>query len=100
MLAVYAIGKAGMIHMTRMLATELGPHKIKCNSISPSFIRTRFSKPIWGFPEILDWAVKQIPMGRIGEPEEVANVVLFLASDASSYVNSENIVVTGGMYVG
>ena len=100
MLAVYAIGKAGMIHMTRMLATELGPHKIRCNSISPSFIRTRFSKPIWGFPEILDWAVKQIPLGRIGEPEEIASVVLFLASDASSYVNSENIVVTGGMYAG
>lgn len=100
MLAIYAIGKAGMIHMTRMLATELGPNKIRCNSVSPSFIRTRFSKPIWGFPEILDWAVKQIPLGRIGEPEEVAEVVLFLASDASSYVNSENIVVTGGMYAG
>ncbi len=100
MLAVYAISKAGMIHMTRMLATELGSYRIRCNSISPSFIRTRFSKPIWGFPEILDWAVKQIPMGRIGEPEEIANVVLFLASDASSYINSENIVVTGGMYAG
>ena len=100
MLAIYAISKAGVIHMTRMLATELGPNKIRCNSISPSFIRTRFSKPIWGFPDILDWAVKQIPLGRIGEPEEVAEVVLFLASDASSYVNSENIVVTGGMYAG
>lgn len=100
MLAVYAISKAGMIHMTRMLATELGAYNIRVNSISPSFIRTRFSQPIWGFPEILDMAVKQIPLGRIGEPEEVANVVLFLASDASSYVNCENIVVTGGMYAG
>jgi 3-oxoacyl-[acyl-carrier protein] reductase len=44
--------------------------------------------------------VKQIPLGRIGEPEEVAKVVVFLASDASSYVDSENIVVTGGMYAG
>ncbi len=100
MLAVYAISKAGMIHMTRMLATELGAHGIRCNSISPSFIRTRFSQPIWGIPEILDMAVKQIPLGRIGEPDEVAKVVVFLASDDSSYVNGENIVVTGGMYAG
>ena len=100
MLAVYAISKAGMIHMTRMLATELGTYGIRCNSISPSFIRTRFSQPIWGFPEILDMAVKQIPLGRIGEPEEIAKIVVFLASDASSYVDSENIVVTGGMYAG
>jgi NAD(P)-dependent dehydrogenase (short-subunit alcohol dehydrogenase family) len=100
MLAVYAISKAGMIHMTRMLAAELGAYNIRVNSVSPSFIRTRFSQPIWGFPEILDMAVKQIPLGRIGEPDEVAKVVLFLASDASSYVNCENIVVTGGMYAG
>jgi NAD(P)-dependent dehydrogenase (short-subunit alcohol dehydrogenase family) len=100
MLAIYAISKAGMIHMTRMMATELGPYGIRCNSISPSFIRTRFSQPIWGVPEILDMAVKQIPLGRIGEPEEVAKVVVFLASDDSSYVNCENIVVTGGMYAG
>lgn len=100
MLAIYAISKAGIIHMTRVLAAELGAFGIRCNSISPSFIRTRFSQPIWGFPEILDMTVKQIPLGRIGEPEEVANVVVFLASDASSYVDSENIVVTGGMYAG
>ena len=100
MLAIYAISKAGMIHMTRMLATELGAYGIRCNSLSPSFIRTRFSQPIWGFPEILDMAVKQIPLGRIGEPEEVAKVVVFLASDQSSYIDGENIVVTGGMYAG
>ena len=100
MLAVYAISKAGIIHMTRMLATELGSYSIRCNSISPSFIRTRFSQPIWGFPEVLDMAVKQIPLGRIGEPEEVGKVVVFLASDASSYIDGENIVVTGGMYAG
>jgi len=100
MLAIYAISKAGMIHMTRMLATELGSYGIRCNSISPSFIRTRFSQPIWGIPEILDMVLKQIPLGRIGEPDEVAKVVVFLASDDSSYVNCENIVVTGGMYAG
>jgi NAD(P)-dependent dehydrogenase (short-subunit alcohol dehydrogenase family) len=100
MLSVYAVSKAGVIHMTRVLAAELGSCKIKCNSISPAFIRTKFSQPIWGSPEILEMAVKQIPLGRIGEPEEVANVVVFLASDASSYVNGENIVVTGGMYAG
>lgn len=100
MLAIYAISKAGMIHMTRMLATELGSYGIRCNSLAPSFIRTRFSQPIWGFPEILDMAVKQIPLGRIGEPDEVAKVVVFLASDDSSYIDGENIVVTGGMYAG
>jgi len=100
MLAIYAMSKAGMIHMTRMLATELGSYRIRCNSSSPTFIRTRFSQPIWGVPEILDIAVKQIPLGRIGEPDEVAKVVVFLASDESSYVNCENIVVTGGMYAG
>lgn len=100
MVSVYAISKAGIIHMTKALAAELGAYNIRVNSVSPSFIRTRFSQPIWGVPEILDMAVKQIPLGRIGEPDEVAKVVLFLASDASSYVNCENIVVTGGMYAG
>lgn len=99
-MAIYALSKADMINMTRMLPIELRAYNIRVNSVSHSFIRTRFSQPIWGFPEILDMAVKQIPQGRIGEPVEVIKVMLFMASDTSSYVNCDNIVVTGGIYTG
>jgi NAD(P)-dependent dehydrogenase (short-subunit alcohol dehydrogenase family) len=94
-LGIYDITKAGVIMMTRQLARELAG-KVRVNAIAPGVIKTRFAEGLWGNPEILDRILAQNPMGRIGVPEEVAPTVLFLVSDAASYVNGEVLVVDGG----
>jgi NAD(P)-dependent dehydrogenase (short-subunit alcohol dehydrogenase family) len=94
-LGVYNITKAGVIMLTRQLARELGG-KVRVNAVAPGLIKTRFAEALWGNQAILDRVLAQNPMGRIGVPEEVASAVLFLASDAASYVNGEVLVVDGG----
>jgi NAD(P)-dependent dehydrogenase (short-subunit alcohol dehydrogenase family) len=94
-LGVYNITKAGVIMLTRQLARELGG-KVRVNAVAPGLVKTRFAEALWGNPEILDRVLSQNPMGRIGLPEEVASGVLFLASDAASYVNGEVLVIDGG----
>ncbi len=94
-LGIYDITKAGLIMMTRQLARELAG-KVRVNAIAPGVIKTRFAEGLWSNPEILDRILAQNPMGRIGVPEEVAPTVLFLVSDAASYVNGEVLVVDGG----
>ena len=94
-LGVYNITKAGVIMLTRALARELGG-KIRVNAVAPGVIKTRFAEALWGNQEILDRVLSSNPMGRIGVPDEVASAVLFLVSDAASYVNGEVIVIDGG----
>jgi len=94
-LGVYNVTKAGVIMLTRQLARELGG-KVRVNAVAPGLIKTRFAEGLWGNQEILDRVLAQNPMGRIGVPDEVAGAVLFLASDAASYVNGEVLVVDGG----
>jgi len=94
-LGIYNITKAGVIMLTRQLGRELGP-KVRVNAVAPGLIKTRFAEALWGNQQILDRVLAQNPMGRIGMPSEVAAAVLFLASDAASYVNGEVLVVDGG----
>ncbi|HEY1420812.1 MAG TPA: glucose 1-dehydrogenase [Candidatus Dormibacteraeota bacterium] len=94
-LGVYNITKAGVIMFTRQLAKEIGG-KVRVNAVAPGLIKTRFAEALWGNDAILDRVLASNPMGRIGLPEEVANAVAFLASDAASYVNGEVIVIDGG----
>ena len=94
-LGIYNITKAAVIFLTRQLARELGG-KVRVNAVAPGLIKTRFAEALWGNQELLDRVLAQNPMGRIGVPEEVASAVLFLASDAASYVNGEVLVVDGG----
>jgi len=94
-LGVYNITKAAVIFMTRQLARELGG-KVRVNAVAPGLVKTRFAEALSGNQEILDRVLAQNPMGRIGLPEEVASGVLFLASDAASYVNGEVLVIDGG----
>jgi NAD(P)-dependent dehydrogenase (short-subunit alcohol dehydrogenase family) len=94
-LGVYNISKAGVIMLTRQLAREIGG-KVRVNAVAPGLIKTRFAEALWGNQEILDRVLAQNPMGRIGVPDEVAGTVLFLVSDAASYVNGEVLVVDGG----
>jgi len=89
----YNVTKAGLIHLTRQLAGELGPD-IRVNAISPGLVRTRFARALW---EPLEASLaKRLPLGRIGEPEDIGEVVAFLASDAARWITGENIVVDGG----
>ena len=94
-MGIYGDTKAGVIMLTRQLAREIGG-KVRVNCIAPGLFKTRFAEALWGNPEILDRVVASNPMGRIGDPAEIAGVAVFLVSDAASYVNGQVIVVDGG----
>lgn len=94
----YVATKAGVIGMTRVWARELGKHKIRVNAVAPGFIATEM---IRSMPEkIQQTLVGRTPLGRMGEPEDVANVYLWLASDAASFVSGAVIGVDGGAVTG
>ncbi|MBP7735529.1 MAG: SDR family oxidoreductase [Spirochaetes bacterium] len=95
-MGIYGIAKAGVEMMTRVLAAELASFNIQVNAVAPAMVRTDFSKPFWSNKEIHDHVVRGIPMGRIAEPLEVVHPALFLASEASSFITGQTIVVDGG----
>jgi 3-oxoacyl-[acyl-carrier protein] reductase len=95
--AVYATSKAAILGLTMAAAKELAPKNIRVNAVAPGFIRTDLTDHL--SPEVIAERVKSIKMKRVGEPEEVANVILFLASDLSSYVTGQILGVDGGMLV-
>ena len=96
--AEYSAAKGGVIAFTKSLAKELGQNGINVNCVSPGVIGTPRVRQ--SARDMLQTWLGGIPLGRLGEPEEVAQVVLFLASDESSYITGENIVVAGGMTLG
>ncbi|UOF92743.1 3-oxoacyl-ACP reductase FabG [Fodinisporobacter ferrooxydans] len=92
--ANYAAAKAGVIGLTKTAARELAKFNVTCNAICPGFIETDMTR---GVPEkVWDIMVSKIPLGRAGKPEDVANCIAYLASDAASYITSEVINVGGG----
>jgi 3-oxoacyl-[acyl-carrier protein] reductase len=95
--ANYAAAKAGVIGMTRVLAKELARRGITVNAIAPGVVQTAMIGEIK--PEVMAEYLKQIPVGRLGKPEDVANAVLFLASEESSYITGQVLPVTGGWLV-
>jgi NAD(P)-dependent dehydrogenase (short-subunit alcohol dehydrogenase family) len=97
-LGVYSISKAGVIMLTQVLAQEWGQYNIRVNAIAPGVVKTRFSSLLWGTPEIRKRTEDSTALGRIAEPEEVVGAVLFLASQASSYITGQTIVLDGGHY--
>jgi 3-oxoacyl-[acyl-carrier protein] reductase len=95
--ANYTASKAGIVAMSKSLAIEYAKKNININCISPGFIKTAMTDKIdEKFKEVI---ISKIPSARLGEPEDIANAVLFLSSDQSSYINGETIHVNGGMYM-
>lgn len=96
-LGLYSITKSAVIMLTRVLAKELGPDKIRVNAIAPGVIKTKFSRMLWDTPEIYEMTVNASALKRIGMPDELIGTALYLASDASSFTTGEVIVVDGGV---
>lgn len=96
MLGAYSISKAGVVMLTQLLAADLARYNIRVNGIGPGMVKTGFSQPMWGNPDMLKVIESQIPLGRLAEPEEIMAVALFLASDASSYITGQTIYADGG----
>jgi tropinone reductase I len=92
----YGMTKAGMVHLTRNLACEWAEDGIRVNAVAPWYIRTQRTAGKLADPDYLDEVLQRTPMGRIGEPEEVAAAVAFLCMPASSYITGECVAVDGG----
>ena len=92
----YSIAKAGVITLTKVLAAELALYNIRVNAIAPHAIKTEMNKFLWEDPETFQQLTAKIPLGHWGEPVDIANAALFLASDASRYITGQTIVASGG----
>ena len=96
MTGVYSVSKAAIISLTKVMAQEWGQYNIRVNAIAPGVIKTRFSEVMWKDPAVAEKGAKEIPLGCLGEPRDIAGAALYLASDASSYVTGATLVVSGG----
>jgi dehydrogenase/reductase SDR family member 4 len=98
-LPVYSISKAGVIMATKVMAQQWAPYNILVNAIAPGLTKTRFSEPLWKNQDILNMAMSNTPLRRPAEPEEMVGAVIYLASDASSYVTGQVLAIDGGMTI-
>jgi NAD(P)-dependent dehydrogenase (short-subunit alcohol dehydrogenase family) len=99
-IGAYNISKAADFQLARNLAAEFGPHQVRVNCIAPGLIRTDFARALWENPQTLKMVTMHTPLQRIGEPHEIAGGAVFLASDASTFVTGQAIVVDGGSTTG
>jgi len=99
-MGIYCVTKAAVLMLTEVLAAELAAENIQVNAVVPGFVRTRFSQVLWDNPQIYETIIKNIPQGRMADPKEIANAVLFLASPASTFTTGAALVVDGGQLIG
>jgi NAD(P)-dependent dehydrogenase (short-subunit alcohol dehydrogenase family) len=92
----YSVSKAGVIMLSRQLANEWGPYGIRSNVVSPGMVITPMSQAFYDTPGVTERRSAVVPLRRVGMPQDMADVILFLASDRSSYVNGDEIMVDGG----
>jgi NAD(P)-dependent dehydrogenase (short-subunit alcohol dehydrogenase family) len=95
-IAAYCASKGGVIQLTRALATEWGPYNINVNAVSPGLTMTALVEDSWKRNPDFVGGIDRIPLQRLAKPEDIANVVLFLASEESDYISGEEIIVDGG----
>lgn len=98
-LGAYGISKAADFQLVRNLAVEWGSSNVRINAIAPSIVRTDFARALWENPETYADAIARYPLGRIGEPDDVAGAAIFLASRAGAFVTGQVIVVDGGVTI-
>ena len=98
--AVYGMTKAALISMTQTLAHELGPLGVRANAIAPGLVETRFASALIANEEILQSVVSRTPVGRHGQPDEIAGAAVYLLSEASSYMTGQVMVIDGGVTSG
>jgi len=99
MQGVYSATKAAVINLTQTLGMELAAENIQVNAIAPGLIRTKFAEAIWGNEAMLEMITARTPARRIGDPDEIAGVALFLAAPASNFATGQVFVVDGGISV-
>jgi len=96
----YAMSKAAMSHMTRCLAMEWGPHGVRVNAVAPGFTRTELARPMLDDEKLARWWDDNIPLRRVGEPQDMVGASIFLASQASSWITGQILYVDGGTSCG
>jgi gluconate 5-dehydrogenase len=92
----YTASKGAVKQLTKAMSTELAEHNIQVNAIAPGFFNTDLNIPLMNNPEFNNWVIRRTPAGRWGEPPELKGIAVFLASDASTFVNGQTIYVDGG----
>jgi NAD(P)-dependent dehydrogenase (short-subunit alcohol dehydrogenase family) len=98
--AVYTSSKGAVVALTRSLAIDWAPHGINVNAIAPTFVWTPMAAPMLEIKEVLDASVRRIPLGRVGQPQDIAGAALFLCSDAASLITGHLLPVDGGWTAG
>jgi NAD(P)-dependent dehydrogenase (short-subunit alcohol dehydrogenase family) len=92
----YSISKAAIIMLTRQLALELSEYRIRANALAPGIVKTDFNAAFWKDPAVEEQSAAMVPLGRLAEPEDIAQAAVFLASDAASYITGEVLCINGG----
>lgn len=92
----YSVSKAGVVMLSRQLAVEWGPSGVRSNVVSPGLVRTPMSEPFYRIPEVAERRAGMVPLGRVADPTDIADVVAYLVSDRARYVNGEDLCVDGG----
>jgi NAD(P)-dependent dehydrogenase (short-subunit alcohol dehydrogenase family) len=92
----YNVSKAADFQLARNYAVEFGPHNVRINCIAPGLVRTDFARALWENPDNLKASTARTPLGRIGEPDEIAGAAVFLASEAGRFMTGQSIVIDGG----
>lgn len=98
-LGAYSVSKAGLLGLMRALAREVGPHGIRVNALAPGLVETRFAAALFQDQAAYDAIVSRTPLGRHGQPDDIASVAAFLVSDAAAYISGQTLVVDGGARV-
>lgn len=98
-LGAYCVSKAADMQLARNLAVEWGPHNVRVNCIAPGLVRTDFARALWSNPELLAHTEATTPLRRIGEPDDIGGIAVFLASRAGAFVTGQTIVADGGVTI-